>query len=505
MDRAEKLEYEQSMEKYFDEHKIYDLFEKLFKELIINQPDNPIDYLIERLKRQPQKRIFISGWPGTYRKEISLRMSSNNNDNNNANVLKYTCSSVDDMLEREISKKLENSKQIEKNYNDNVLVDDEITINKVRDALISYEEKNDSYIIDGFPKNRVQAIFLQSVGLLPDNVIILKTTRERAEKSVFEKLKERNKENNSKTEEELKALAKASVDEAELNIRAVEDVFNGFFVEIPVDQYEAKVEEEEKENEKDEEKLKSNIKEKVVGKVTEEIGKLLKFKSETNSPKRPPRIILACPPALKKEAIAKKLANKLQIIHISVKDLLKKEILMKNANSQEILNALDNNELVPDKFVLKLLEDRLFSSDCMINGWIVTGFPMNESQINYIEKINPAIKPNLIALIDAEEKDIKERAEKIRYDPMTGVLYKEGGKKYTKLTEDVKERLVLREQDSQERLAKRIENWKKVSSILMQMQTVVKTYSGDKKKKNIVEEIENDLDYGTGNNKNDDE
>jgi hypothetical protein len=39
MDRNEKLKYEQGIESYFDEHKVYDLFEKLFKELIVNRPD----------------------------------------------------------------------------------------------------------------------------------------------------------------------------------------------------------------------------------------------------------------------------------------------------------------------------------------------------------------------------------------------------------------------------------------------------------------------------------
>ena len=60
MDRTDKLNYEQGIENYYDQHKVYDLFDKLFKELIINKPENPIDYLIERLKRKETKRIFIT-------------------------------------------------------------------------------------------------------------------------------------------------------------------------------------------------------------------------------------------------------------------------------------------------------------------------------------------------------------------------------------------------------------------------------------------------------------
>ena len=70
MDKTEKIEYEKGNEQYFDKYKVYDLFEKLFKELTINKPENPIDQLIERLKRQEVKSIFIKGYSGTNRKVL---------------------------------------------------------------------------------------------------------------------------------------------------------------------------------------------------------------------------------------------------------------------------------------------------------------------------------------------------------------------------------------------------------------------------------------------------
>ena len=48
----------------------------------------------------------------------------------------------------------------------------------------------------------------------------------------------------------------------------------------------------------------------------------------------------------------------------------------------------------------------------MINGWIITGFPKSELQINYMEKMNSEIKPSLIAVIDTDEKKIEENAKK---------------------------------------------------------------------------------------------
>ena len=70
--------------------------------------------------------------------------------------------------------------------------------------------------------------------------------------------------------------------------------------------------------------------------------------------------------------MSEKICYKLKRIHANTTDLLKKEIEPKNENSIIILIFLGRNELVDDKFVLKLLEERLYAYDCMINGWIVT-------------------------------------------------------------------------------------------------------------------------------------
>ena len=58
MDRTEKLEFQQKIEAYFEERRVYDLFEKLLKELVISKPKDPIDYLIHRIKKKDCKKVF---------------------------------------------------------------------------------------------------------------------------------------------------------------------------------------------------------------------------------------------------------------------------------------------------------------------------------------------------------------------------------------------------------------------------------------------------------------
>jgi adenylate kinase len=332
-------------------------------------------------------------------------------------------------------------------------------------------------------------------------VIILKTSREKAEEQVFNKLRskipqeeseqienkkqdengeeiidnntnsEQQKDPNAKSDDEIRELAKNSVDEAELNIRAVEDVFKGFYCELPVDQFNSQND------------------------VVDELAKLLKFKNKTNAARRPPRIILVAPPSCGKLSIANRLARQLQIIPINIMDLLKKEIANKNENSKLILEKIENGELVDDKFVLKLLEDRLFCSDCMINGWIVTGFPKSEGQINFMENMNPSIKPSLIVVMDMDEQLIYDKAKKIKYDPKTGKYYRENSKKFNALTDDIKDRLIPREQDEEEKLKKRIDIWKAVYSILYNKNYM--KLKGEEKKKKLCQLIEDAVGYNS--------
>lgn len=423
------------MEDYFHEHKVYDLIERLFEELIINKPENPIDYLIERLKRKTPKRIFITGYSGTSVKTISLALANN---------LGYTCLNISHLLEREISKNNENSEKIKKNLAECRLVDDETVIDLLRNQIIKYEEENISYIIEGFPRNRTQAIFLQSLGLLPDHIIVLTTDKQKSEEALFDIIKD-NLENNGeqRTEDQIKSLAKISVNETELNLNSLEEIFRGFYYEINVDNFEQESE------------------------VVDKLTNLLKFKQKSSDARKPPHIMLIAPPCLNKKKIGSLISNQLKIIHIDIMDLLTKEISARNENSMNILSSLEQNDLVHNKHILKLLEDRLYCSDCMINGWIVTGFPKSELQINYMEKMNSEIKPSLIAVIDADEKKIEENAEKKKYDPKSGKSYIEGSQEYSELKDDVKSRLTKRKQDEGDILKKRIENWKQILDTIL--------------------------------------
>lgn len=55
-----------------------------------------------------------------------------------------------------------------------VVVEDSIVIDLVEGAVKAAEEKNHSWILQGFPRTKVQALALQKMGIIPDKFMLLK-------------------------------------------------------------------------------------------------------------------------------------------------------------------------------------------------------------------------------------------------------------------------------------------------------------------------------------------
>ena len=60
MDKLQKFEYMQSIEAYLEDNQVYELFEGLLKQLVISRPDDPLDFLIQKLNKAERKYCFDS-------------------------------------------------------------------------------------------------------------------------------------------------------------------------------------------------------------------------------------------------------------------------------------------------------------------------------------------------------------------------------------------------------------------------------------------------------------
>ena len=61
---SKSIELMESAAAYAEQHKIFQLFEGLLQELVVNKPDKPLDFLIKVLKREAVPKVVVSGPPG---------------------------------------------------------------------------------------------------------------------------------------------------------------------------------------------------------------------------------------------------------------------------------------------------------------------------------------------------------------------------------------------------------------------------------------------------------
>lgn len=47
--KDKKLEYQQQLEEYLEDQKVYDIFEDMMKSLIMQKPKDPIQFLLKKL------------------------------------------------------------------------------------------------------------------------------------------------------------------------------------------------------------------------------------------------------------------------------------------------------------------------------------------------------------------------------------------------------------------------------------------------------------------------
>ena len=110
--------------------------------------------------------------------------------------------------------------------------------------------------------------------------------------------------------------------------------------------------------------------------------------------------------------------------------------------------------LVPDEVTIPIILDRLTKPDCA-NGFMLDGFPRTRPQAEALDKALAKVNATLdvVLLIEVADGLLEERAVGRRSDPQTGTIYH---LKYNPPPADIAGRLVHRDDDKPEAVAKRI-------------------------------------------------
>jgi adenylate kinase len=122
------------------------------------------------------------------------------------------------------------------------------------------------------------------------------------------------------------------------------------------------------------------------------------------------RLVLLGAPGAGKGTQAKKLIEKYKIPQISTGDILRKAVADGTPLGKEAKVIMDKGELVPDKIVLGLVEDRVKQPDCK-NGFILDGFPRNTAQAEALDRLltNMGMPLDSALSVDVPKDDLMKR------------------------------------------------------------------------------------------------
>lgn len=172
------------------------------------------------------------------------------------------------------------------------------------------------------------------------------------------------------------------------------------------------------------------------------------------------RLVLLGAPGAGKGTQAKKLIEKYDIPQISTGDLLRAAVSAGTQLGKEAKSYMDKGELVPDRVVLGMVEERLRQDDCK-KGYILDGFPRNVAQAEALDKMLNGLGMSLDAAlsVDVPFDDLMKRLTGRRTCKSCGQMYnvyfnppkKEG------ICDKCGGELFQRDDDKEETIKKRLE------------------------------------------------
>lgn len=151
------------------------------------------------------------------------------------------------------------------------------------------------------------------------------------------------------------------------------------------------------------------------------------------------------------------LVTKYGVKHISTGDALRHHVKTGTDLGKEAKAYMERGDLVPDSLVIGICKAEMETSEAKTNGWLLDGMPRTKAQCDALETMG--LVPNLFLRLDVPDDVMMERACGRRQDPVTRQIYHIKYKKAP--TEEIEKRLIIRSDDTVEKMTNRIAQYHK--------------------------------------------
>nr|CAB3220769.1 AK58 radial spoke protein [Phallusia mammillata] len=420
---------------YAEEHGIFDMYKRLLSQLIIDKPEEPIQFMIDWLKRDNNdvSKIAVLGPPASGKSGISTTLSKRINS---------VHINQDGLLDDELS---DDAQQVKSLLAESKPVPDELWVKLISDRLKRKDCLRRGFILEGFPQNRSQAIELQACGVLlkhvvmleaPDTVLIERQAGKRVDPitgdvyhTTFDwpqdpTVQARLLEPSGISEKEMKQ----KLMEYSRHVAGLQQTFTNIHKMINADQPKA-----------------------------DALAQTITFVNTQMRSEAPhtPRIVLIGPTGSGKSTMAQKLAEKYKLVDVSCGTVIKEQIANETKLGDAVKDFVKEKQRIPNALVSKIILDRLTNLDASTQGWVLHGFPLTREQAESLA--DGGLRPNRVYFLDIPDDCVIERLCYRLTDPISGerfhTIYNPPH------SNDVKQRCRQHHEDSEEEVKKRLDEY----------------------------------------------
>nr|XP_030694316.1 adenylate kinase 8 isoform X2 [Globicephala melas] len=202
-----------------------------------------------------------------------------------------------------------------------------------------------------------------------------------------------------------------------------------------------------------------------------------------------PRVLLCGPVGSGKSLQAALLAQKYGLVNVCCGQLLKEAMADKSKYGEMIQPFFEKETAVPSYVIMKVLKQRLDQQDCVERGWVLHDFPRDRDQACLMDSMG--YKPNRVFFLNVPYDSIIERLTLRRTDPVTGERYHLMYKPPP--TMEIQARLLQSPKDSEEQIRLRMEQFYRNSAELQEFYGQAITLNGDQDPYTVFEYIESGI------------
>ncbi|XP_023814531.1 adenylate kinase 8 isoform X3 [Oryzias latipes] len=448
------------MRNYAEKHELTHLAQGLVSNLLIDQPDDPISYLIDLLQGSSldTPRVMVLGPPAVGKYTLCKRLSAE---------LQAVHVTTESLLQGQSELSALSEKDLPS----------ELLVRILQQRLKEVDCLKKGWVLQGIPKTRLQALNLQQVGVLPKHVVMLEAPddvlQERnqgrmvdpqtkadtyhqilnwpSDDTIAGRLQKGRSLSNEQLSEELQHHS--------CEVSGLRSAYQHVLKVISGDQSHADI-----------------------------YQQALAF-VQTRHRSRPQRIVLLGPPGSGKSLQAQLLAETYKMVDVSCGRLLRSIAAGGSALGEDIQLYLDGGLPVPDSKVLQVLEERLSQEDCSSRGWVLHGFPKNLLQARSLQESQH--EPNRVFFLEATDEVCLERITLQATDPVSGQRFHAVSNPAP--TSEFHSRLQTRPQDGTEEVLRRLREYRELSDALKSVYPDAAHVDADPQPRSVFEALQSRL------------